>query len=215
MKLAIRLYRSLALIATTAGALMLNTSIAHADDTSTGSFGIGVHGGVNINNLDVTRSGSATINAAKENVNGALLGVHLELGTPMFVLRPELNYSVHGYQYVGFIDVSRKYLEIPVLFKFSILPGPIQPFFEIGPQLGIHMSDTVTALGGSVTTNDTSNSTDIAGVAGAGIKLAIIPSIAIEAEARYVFGFTNSNADANVEVKTRALQVLAGLTFSY
>jgi opacity protein-like surface antigen len=184
-----------------------------ADDA--GLFGIGIHGGVNLNDLKVDKSVSSTISANENSGTGALLGVHFEFGSSQFMIRPELNYSVHKYSFSGVADVSHKYLEIPVLFKFALLPSPIQPFVEIGPQFGFHLSDDTTALGTTTTLNDSSHTMNVAGVAGAGLRLDLIENLAIEAEGRYVFGLTDLSSNNDVTVKTRGFQVLGGLTVRY
>lgn len=192
---------------------------AFAADTSSkddvGAFGVGIHGGVNLNDLKVDKNVSSTINANENSGTGALLGVHLEFGSSQFMIRPELNYSVHKYNYSNVADVSHKFLEIPVLFKFAILPSPIQPFIEIGPQFGFHLSDDTTALGATTTFNDSSHTMNVAGVAGAGLRLDLIENLAIEAEGRYVFGLTDISESNDVTVKTRGFQILVGLTVRY
>lgn len=182
---------------------------------STGAFGLGVHGGINLSDLDVKRSGSATINNVKENKTGPVVGAHLELGSDMVVIRPEANYSVRGYTFLGAAEVQQKFLEIPVLAKVHVLPGAIQPFVEIGPQLGIHLGDDVSLLGATTTFDNDSSSIDLSGVAGAGVRLGLGDQLAIEGEARYVFGFTDTSSRDDIEVKTRGFQLLAGLTFRY
>lgn len=177
-------------------------------------FGLGIHGGVNLSDLAVESTGGATVNAAKENTVGVVAGVHLELGTDQVMIRPEANYSVRGYKFAGLVEVDRKYLEIPVLFRFGLLPGPIQPFVEIGPQLGLHLSDDVEALGGTLTATD-SETFDLAGVAGAGLRLGLAGNLGIDLEARYVFGVTDQDTSDDIEVKTRGFQLLAGLTLRY
>jgi opacity protein-like surface antigen len=182
----------------------------HTDDA--GYIGIGVHGGVNLNDLSVDKNVSSTITANENNGVGALVGVHFEFGSSQFMLRPELNYSVHKYSVSNLADVSHKYLEVPVLFKVAILPSPIQPFVEIGPQFGFHLADDVNALGTTTTYNDSSNTMYVAGVAGAGLRLDLAENLAIEAEGRYVFGFTDISSNNDFSVKTRGFQILGGLT---
>lgn len=194
------------------------SSVFAADSTSkgdAGTFGIGIHGGVNLNDLKVDKNVSSTISANENGGTGALLGVHFEFGSSQFMIRPEINYSVHKYNFANVADVSHKYLEIPVLFKFAILPSPIQPFVEIGPQFGFHLSDDTTTLGTTTTVSDSSHTMNVAGVAGAGLRLDLIENLALEAEGRYVFGFTDLSQSNDVTVKTRGFQVLGGLTVRY
>jgi opacity protein-like surface antigen len=189
-----------------------------ADTTSkddVGGFGIGIHGGVNLNDLKVDKSVSSTISANDNGETGAMFGVHLEFGGSQFMIRPEINYSVHKYNFANVADVSHKFLEVPVLFKVAILPSPIQPFVEIGPQFGFHLSDDTTALGTTTTYNDSSHTMNVAGVAGAGLRLDLIENLAIEAEGRYVFGLTDISSNNDVTVKSRGFQVLGGLTLRY
>jgi len=184
-----------------------------ADDV--GAFGIGVHGGVNLNDLNVDKNVSSTISATESSGTGPVVGLHFEFGTSQFMIRPEINYSVHKYTLANVADVSHKYIEIPVLFKFALLPSPIQPFLEIGPQFGFHLSDDTTALGTTTTYNDSAHTMNVAGVGGAGLRLDLVQNLAIEAEGRYVFGITDLSSNNDFTVKTRGFQVLGGLTVRY
>jgi opacity protein-like surface antigen len=200
-------------ILTAFAAIAFTPASAHADSTSATNLGLGVHGGINLSDLDIKSSGSATINAVKDNKQGPVLGAHLELGNEIVMIRPEANYSVRGYTFANTIEVDQKYLEIPVLVRVNVLPGLIQPFVEVGPQLGIHLSNDVKALGISTSFDTNSRTVDFSGLAGAGLRLNVIPNLAIDAEARYNYGFTDQNSRDDIEIHTRGFQLLAGLTF--
>jgi opacity protein-like surface antigen len=199
----------------TALGILTATSVFAADtahDESSTSLGFGIHGGVNLNDLKIDKNVSSTINANENGETGALLGVHFEFGGSQVMIRPEINYSVHKYNFSNLAEVSHKFLEVPVLLKVAMLPSPIQPFVEIGPQFGFHLSDDTTALGATTTFNDSSHTMNVAGVAGAGLRLDLIENLAIEAEGRYVFGFTDISENNDVTVKSRGFQILGGLT---
>ncbi len=109
-------------------------------------------------------------------------------------------------------DKNHNYLQIPVLFRFSPIIGPIELFAEIGPAAAIHLSSSAELANTTVTFNDNANNWDFSAIAGLGVGLKF-ENILLEIEGRYDYGFTNLSDTNGVEVKSRAIQALAGITF--
>jgi len=189
--------------------IALGQDTDHIDEDKT-KLGIGVHGGANFNYFTVT---AASLTSASEQRAGALMGVHIEgMHVGVATLRLELNYSVKGYEIANLIKVNHNYLQIPVLFRFSPIIGPIELFAEIGPAAAIHLSSSAELANTTVTFNDNAKNWDFSAIAGLGVGLKY-ENILLEIEGRYDYGFTNLSDTYGVEVKSRAIQALAGITF--
>jgi len=186
--------------------LLLAAVPSYAD---TDRSGFGIHGGLNFNDFDVT---SNTVTNAKNNTTGWLAGIHFEGEGPL-TLRLEVNYSVRGYEYANLVNVKYNYLEIPLLVKFSPIPGPIKVFVEGGGSASLKLSTTVDTLGSSVTYDTNSSTWDFGLLAGAGLGVMVGPNTLLSVEGRYLYGLTNVSDDATVTIHTRGIQALASLTF--
>jgi len=207
--------RSFILLPIITGAIMIS-STALADETeksdSHSSFGgFGVHGGWNFN--DFNFSNGAIVSHAKQNTTGSIFGVHLEgISLGMFGVRVEANYSTKGYELAQLVTVSHHYLQIPLLFKLSPIAGPIELYVEAGPAIAIHLSSTYEVANASVTYTDNADKADFSVIGGVGVGIKVDP-VLIEVEARYDYGLTNLSSTSNIEVDSRAIQVIAGITF--
>ena len=179
-------------------------------DNHTSNVGFGFHGGMNSSDFNYT---SSTMTQAKSNVNGTLIGFHMQSVNMGFVgLRVEANYSVKGYDIANVATVYHHYLQIPLLVKIAPISGPIEVYAEAGPAAAFHLSSTVEAANASVSYNDNSNNVDFSLIGGVGVGFKVDP-ILLEIEGRYDYGLTNLNNSNTVQVNSRALQLLAGVTF--
>jgi opacity protein-like surface antigen len=68
-------------------------------------------------------------------------------------------------------------------------------------------------LGGTTTVDNTGDDWDIAGVAGAGVGLALADTMILSVEGRYNFGLRDMDGSNDLEVKSRGFQALVGITF--
>ncbi len=193
--------------------LCLGSSALAEDADKTDSHtmgGFGVHGGLNFSDYHYANS---TYSQATNNTTGALFGIHMEgMTLGLFGLRIEANYSSKGYQIAQIATVTHHYLQIPLLFKISPITGPFELFVEAGPAAALHLSSSTDIANTSVNFNDNSNNWDFSVIAGAGVGFKINP-VLLEFEARYDYGLKNLNDSNSVDVKSRALQLIAGVTF--
>ncbi len=188
--------------------LILGNASAFAEE-SVGGFGI--HGGANFTYFDF---GTTMLNNAKSNQTGILAGVHFEgfNFADMLSVRIEGNYSEKGYK-VGDFNINHNYLEIPVLLKFMPMAGPVGIFIEGGAAASLHLSTSAEVQGISTSYTDNTN-WDFSLIGGAGLSFKVNPVI-IQLEGRYNYGLSNLTNDAGVDVKSRTVQLIAGVTFLF
>ena len=205
---------SLSIIAVT---IFLSTSSLGAEvnetekkESHSSEWGFGFHGGINISDFSYTNK---TTSYTKKSSTGALLGIHIEgMSLGIFGVRVEANYSVKGYDLYQFATVSHRYLQIPLLFKISPIVGPIEFFVEAGPAASFHLSSSVEFLNTSFTYNDNADTWDFSIIGGLGIGFKIDP-VLLEFEARYDYGLKNLSKSSTIEINSRAVQLIAGITF--
>lgn len=180
------------------------------EQRSDSSMGIGFHLGRNYSDFKYTKN---SIDEMKTNRTGNLFGIHFEnLSSGFLNYRIEANYSSKGYNLDQFSSITHNYLQVPLLFKLSPLPGPFKVFAEAGPAASLHLSDKVEVANASVVVNDDSSSWDFSLIAGLGVGLNL-GNLVFELEGRYDYGLKSLNNSNSVEVKSRAFQTIAGITF--
>lgn len=199
-----------------AATLLLATTALGAEGTDTTTdhheavFGFGVHGGMNFSNFTVNDN---TITNARNSRTGSIFGIHMEgMSLGVATLRLELNYSIKGYELTNYVKVNHNYLQIPVLFRISPIVGPIEIFGEIGPAAALHLSTDTTVANTTVNYNANSDNWDFSLIAGVGVGFKL-DNILLEVEGRYDYGLSNLSDTNNVEIKSRAIQAIAGVTF--
>ncbi|MCB0404333.1 MAG: PorT family protein [Bdellovibrionales bacterium] len=119
-----------------------------------------------------------------------MFGGRLEL--PLFMnlfLQTELNYLNYG---------ASEYLGVPVLGKVKIEARGFSPYLLIGPEFGFKVSGSSLFAGSNF-------SVDF----GAGAEFEVAPMALFFIDGRYSLGTTNYLGS----VKTRSVQILAGLAF--
>ena len=183
---------------------------------------LGVKGGVMFGNVDedflVHPTASETTNRT-----GLVAGVWGE--SPLIVLegfaiRGDVLYTQKGAMYEIFnIDVTVVADELTFTpFAVYYLPLPaVRPFIEVGPEIGITVSDVVKADGDSFDSGGAWKDTNFSLNIGGGVDFQL-GSRAIMLEVKYNRGLTNMGGWAEnapgypaPDVKTHGVQLLAGI----
>jgi Outer membrane protein beta-barrel domain len=109
-------------------------------------FSVGVIGGANFANLNLTDGGdkedtSTRTAAAVGIVADYALGENMALSIqPMLLGKGAKQGKTEGFDGV---DITLSYIEIPVLFRYLFGSGNIHPFVEAGPSIGFLSSADV------------------------------------------------------------------------
>ena len=178
----------------------------------------GVLAGLNLANLtvDPTPTGVDFNNLTGFAAGGVLnfefaggFGIQVE---PMYIQNGS-KVSENGSE----IKIKANYLDIPVIlmYTFATGQGEVEPYIMAGPVLGVRLSAKETN-GGEVDIKDYTKGTNFAGTFGAGVKIpAGMNRIFIEG--RYTIGFTDvqNGFATGYTIKTKGIQVLAGITFPF
>jgi hypothetical protein len=184
----------------------------------TAAAGVGVKGGYAWSNL---RFAGATDIPTLTDIKNPVGGVYFSMGFGLFSIQPEFLYVRQGTRMEALPDWMEDrvdYIQVPVLLKVHVIPGPISPMVYAGPY-GAYMltAKGVSFVGGvteSVDIKDQIKSTDYGVVFGGGIDFRL-PVLKLSAEVRYNLGLANvaKNADPGMSVKTKSLMVLVGIGF--
>jgi len=193
------------------GLVIASTAFGEEPQKSSNSYaGFGVHGGLNFSDYNYS---DPTYHQSNDNT-GALFGIHMEgMALGIFGLRLEVNYSTKGYDVGPFVSVTHHYLQVPLLFKFSPIVGPIEVFAEAGPSASLNIGNSVQTLNNSVNYTDHSNSWDYSVIAGVGVAFKL-DKVLLTFEGRYDYGLKNLNDSSSPSVNSRAAQFIAGITFT-
>jgi hypothetical protein len=197
--------------------------------TTSNSFGqsgwkIGIVGGEDFANAQTLPSPFQGITA--QGASGYILGIRSDAGlVPMFSLQTELLVTERSFQLpsgsVQNWGEHLTYLQVPILLKFSPLPGAVQPYAYLGPDIGFKLSASLDS--GSSSGMDASslfNSVDLNLDAGLGIQFEILPVLWIFAEGRYSYGLVNvyNNVQAGSslgDLRSRDVKWLAGVMLGF
>jgi hypothetical protein len=123
----------------------------------------------------------------------------------------QLNYTQKGAKetslYIGINEsfevtsvINLSYLQLPVLFKATLTEHIVNPFFIIGPEIGLRLSATESVTGDVVQDTQTDIPDSVTSfvnfgiLAGAGISYALNPSMQLYMTAAYNYGLSNLNA---------------------
>lgn len=181
--------------------------------------GVGVKAGYSWANLRFTGAEPPTALTDLKNFAG---GVYFSMGLGLFSIQPEILYIRQGARLEALPDWMEDrvdYIQVPVLLKIHVIPGPISPMIYAGPY-GAYMLSAkgVAFIGGvlepSVDISDQVKSTDYGVVFGGGIDFRL-PVLKLSAEVRYNLGLANvaKNPDPGMSLKTKSLMVLVGIGF--
>jgi opacity protein-like surface antigen len=117
------------------------------------------------------------------------------------------------------IEFNLAYLEVPVMLKFAFGTGDTKPYIMAGPTVGFNLSAKQTiSMGGNseeMDLKDDISSTDFGLGFGGGVNF-LTGKNSIFVEVRYTLGLTNINDDSDdpdSELKTKGIQIFAGITF--
>lgn len=192
--------------------------IAAAVLPQSAAAGVGVKAGYSWANL---KFGGITEILPLTEVKNFVGGVYFSMGLGLFSIQPEILYTRQGTRLEAlpnWMEDRLDYIQVPVLLKIHVLPGPISPTIYAGPYgayllsaKGVQFVDGVTE---STDIGDQRKSTDYGVVFGGGIDFRL-PVIKLSAEVRYNLGLANvaQNAAAGESVKTKSLMVLVGIGF--
>jgi hypothetical protein len=181
--------------------------------------GVGVKGGYSWANLKFT---GATDVPTLTDIKNPVGGVWFSMGLGLFSIQPEILYIRQGARMEALPDWMEDrvdYIQVPVLLKIHVIPGPISPMVYAGPY-GAYMLSAkgVAFIGGvlepAVDIKDQIKSTDYGVVFGGGVDFRL-PVIKLSAEVRYNLGLANvaKNSAPGESVKTKSLMVLVGIGF--
>lgn len=180
--------------------------------------GVGVKVGYAWSNLKFTGATDVPILTDLKNPVG---GVYFSMGLGLFSIQPEILYVRQGgrlEELPDWMEDRVDYIQVPVLLKIHVIPGPISPMIYGGPYGAYLVSAKgVSFIGGTTETVDIKDqikSTDYGLVFGGGIDFRL-PVIKLSAEVRYNLGMANvaKNTDPGMSVKTKSLMVLVGIGF--
>jgi hypothetical protein len=144
------------------------------------------------------------------------IALHLE---PMYLQKgTKMSMTIEGFgDFSGEMNVS--YIEIPVMLKFEFGANNVRPYIMTGPTIGYRLSaEMKMSFEGEEETEDMKDVTkDINyGVAfGGGVSMQM-GNNTFFIEGRYSLGLANINDDpddTDTTIKTKGIQVFAGITF--
>jgi len=170
-------------------------------------FAVGIKGGLNFANVDVSKSAGANY----DNRTGYHAGAFALIKVGFIGIQPELIFSKQGSKYTisaTNYDANYDYINIPVMAKFYL---PLGLNLQAGPQFGFLSKAEVKQTAGSVKqtydVKDASKSSDIAIGLGAGWDL----PFGLTIDARYNLGISKINdTSGSGDVKNRVFQVSVG-----
>lgn len=181
---------------------------------------LGVKGGINIANVDVSESDLPDIIDSKTGFVGGAF-VSFGLGS-LFAIQPELLYSQKGFKASeGSLEaqLGTNYIEIPVLLKAQFKLAMLRPAIYVGPVVSFETSCNLDLPGVSVDCDDDEGfidrkTTDWGAVFGANVDLILGPVILL-LDGRYQMGLTNlaDVEDSDESVKSQVWQIMAGVGF--
>jgi len=190
-----------------AGLVMFVTGNGYAQKKSS----LGVRAGLTSANLKF--SGGGTSITADSKI-GFYSGLFAQIGvSAKFAIQPEIFYSLLGTKFSqgsGEDKVNLEYINLPVLAKytnegFSII---------VGPQIGFLISAKEKTAASNSDIKDSFNSTDIAGIIGAGFTF----TNGFGFDARYQLGLANIGSKDNPylgDAKIKSNAFMVGLHFIF
>ena len=146
-----------------------------------------------------------------ESISLHLEPMYLQKGTKMIMTMEGLG------ELTG--EMNASYIEIPVMLKFEFGANNVRPYIMGGPTIGYRLSaEMKTSFGGEEQTEDMKETTkdfDYGVVFGGGVSMQM-GNNTFFVEGRYSLGLANINddpEDPDTTIKTKGIQVFAGITF--
>lgn len=179
--------------------------------------GVGFKGGLAMSTLAIAPASPFR----QVNLKAPMGGVFFGIGLGLFSIQPEILYVRMGtrFQEEGstfWMEKRLDYIQIPLLLKINVLPGPISPMIYGGPYGAYRFAakGATSDVPGTADIGDSYTTTDYGVVFGGGLdfKLAVIK---LSIEARYNLGLANilKNPDPGASEKNKSLMALVGLSF--
>ncbi len=181
--------------------------------------GVGFKGGLNFATWKYV--GPLDLESAFVNLKGPVVGGFFSLGLGPVAIQPEIYYSRRGVRLEeapAWMEFQLNYVEVPVLVKITVLPGPFGPYLAAGPYGSFLLTAKGLMSDGDLEVSEDIKSdfksTDYGLVFGGGIefKLAVVKLIV---EGRYTMGMANIVADPGEgeSAKNKGFSVLVGIGF--
>ncbi len=154
-------------------------------------------------------------------LNAPTGGVFWDFNLGLFSIQPEALYVRMGARMeegADWLEDRFDYIQIPVLLKIKLLPGPIKPVIYAGGYYSFLLSaKEVANIGGVESSSDLKaelESSDYGLVFGGGIDFNLV-AIKLSAEFRYNLGLANigKNAGPGESVKNDVMMFLVGVGF--
>lgn len=185
--------------------------------TQPAAAGVGVKGGLAWPTLAFSSSMEAPPLTTLHTPMG---GVYFGIGLGIFSIQPEILYVRMGARMEetpDWMEDRLDYIQVPLLLKINVLPGPISPMVYGGPYGAYLLKATgvsyISGVTESTDIKDQVKSTDYGVTFGGGIDFKL--GVKLSAEVRYNLGLANitKNPSAGEWVKNRCLMVLVGIGF--
>lgn len=171
---------------------------------------IGIKGGLSFGNI----SNKGLLPGDLKTRTGFAAGLYLGFGASVVSLGAEGLYAQRGLdsdQSLSDSETRLDYVDIPVYLKIRIPTPGIRPYAFAGPQISLELR-CHTASGDACAEPSARETTDYAGVIGAGVKFG--GSTAVGLEARYVYGLSDlklATLTSGESYKNRTFMVLVSI----
>lgn len=202
---------------------------------------VGIHGGTDINNINISGIPDAITDLKQNTANGSY-GIHAEIPVASSIsLKAELNHSRKGFDLnesfandllgmnipIGIkANTTLSYIEAPILIGYSKPLGNINLIGEIGPVLGYGINgklQPIATLGLDFKLpeidinfkNDGFNRINTGGTIGLGVETVLSENVSLYAKTRYTHSFTDILNNPIVDIKTKANTVHFGIGINY
>jgi len=174
---------------------------------SQASVAVGIKGGLNFSNIDVSQSAGVNYN----NRTGYHFGAFTLLKFGKIGLQPEILFSRQGSQYkivATDFEANFDYINIPIILKLYTIAGIN---IQVGPQIGfLSSAQAKETVGGITTTTDVKSlikSNDFSLALGLGWDL----PFGLTIDARYNLGLSKINDSVgSLDTRNQVIQVSAG-----
>jgi hypothetical protein len=179
--------------------------------------GVGFKAGLGLSKLSMSEATPYPLVNLKTPVGGIFFGVNLGL----FSIQPEILYVRMGtrMQESGspdWMEIRLDYVQVPLLLKINVLPGPVSPMIYVGPYGAYRFAakSAISGVSGSGDLSEDYKTTDYGIVLGGGIDFKLVV-VKLSAEVRYNLGLANirTNLAPGSSEKNRAIMALVGISF--
>jgi len=176
--------------------------------------GMGIEGGINLANLNITPAFNTN------SRTGFMVGGFADIGVSRVIsIKPSVRYIVKGYTVQGqnfSYSQTYNYIEIPMLIKAKLPINYVKPYIEAGPTLGIQLSAS-SELQANQQVTDTDqgayfSTIDFGLYFGSGAEYRVAHNIDLFTGFGYSLGLTNISK-TTTSAKTNGFQMTAGVKF--